>query len=312
MSGAAVRTIVPAGLWSAWSLHPPVIALLALAALAYGNGLKKLRRQEGEGSVRRRHVAAFYAGLAALAVALLSPLDPLAHTLFSGHMIQHLMLISIAAPLLVYGRPGLPLYLVLPDRARRWLGGVAANLRGAKRVKTIVLSPVLVVALHAVALWVWHLPSAYQAALGNDALHIAEHLSFLATAILLWILIIGPATERRLGYGPAVVVVLATSLQSGALGAILTFAGTELYPIHRPGAAAWGLSPLEDQQLAGAIMWIPQGMVYLAAMAVLLWLTFVDVEARMLRREAAQEDARLTGEEAAEREAAALTSGGQP
>jgi putative membrane protein len=299
--------VVPEQFWSSWSLHPPVVALLALAAAAYGNGLRKLRRQEGHGSVRRRHVAAFYGGLAALAVALLSPLDRLAHTLFSGHMVQHLVLISIAAPLLVYGRPGLPLYLALPDRERRRLSGVAANLPGVKRVRTILLSPVLVVALHAVVLWVWHLPAAYQAALGNDALHIAEHLSFLATAILLWILIIGRGTERRLGYGPAVMAVLATSLQSGALGAILTFAGTELYPIHRPGAGAWGLSPLEDQQLAGVIMWIPQGMVYLAAMAVLLWLTLADVETRMLRREAAEEEARLTGEEAA-----ALSPGGQP
>ena len=304
--------VVPAELWSSWSLHPPVVALLVLAALAYGNGLGKLRRRDGEGSVRRRHVAAFYAGLTALAVALVSPLDRVAHTLFSGHMIQHLVFISIAAPLLVYGRPGLPLYLAVPDPMRRRLEGVAANLPGAVRVRTILLSPVLVVGLHAVALWVWHLPSAYQAALGNDALHIAEHLSFLATAILLWMLIISRGPKRRLGYGPAVIAVLATSLQSGALGAILTFAGTELYPIHRPGAAAWGLRPLEDQQLAGAIMWIPQGMVYLAAMAVLLWLTFADVEARMLQREAAEEKARIVERETAEREAAALASGGQP
>ncbi len=292
--------VLPAEIWHSWSLHPPVVALLALAAIAYGRGLRILRSEGGPGAVRRRHVAAFYAGLAALAVALVSPLDQVAHTIFSGHMIQHLMFISIAAPLLVYGRPSLPFIHALPGFLRRRLRDLAEDLDAAKPAASILLNPVLVVALHAVALWVWHLPTAYQAALGNDALHIAEHLSFLATAILLWLLIIGWGRERRLGYGPAVLVVLATSLQSGALGAILTFAGTQLYPIHRAGAAAWGLTPLEDQQFAGAIMWIPQGLVYLAAMAVLLWLTFAEVEARVLRREAA------------ERDAAAAALGGQP
>ncbi len=99
--------------------------------------------------------------------------------------------------------------------------------------------------------------------------------------------------------GVAVLVVLVTSLQSGALGALLTFATSELYPIHRGGAAAWGLNLLADQQLAGAIMWIPQGMVYIAAMAILLWMAFAEVEARVLR------------EEAAEAEGAALQLGGR-
>lgn len=303
---------VPAELWSSWSLHPPVLALLALAAVAYGTGLRNLRRHQGQPSMPRRHVAAFYLGLGALAVALVSPLDQVAHTIFSGHMIQHLVFISIAAPLLVYGRPGLPFLHALPDWVRRRLGEAAPNLPGVKRLMAILLAPIVVVGLHAVALWVWHLPSPYQAALADDALHSAEHVSFLATAILLWILIIGSGTTRRLGYGPAVLMVLATSLQGGALGAILTFAGTELYPIHRAGAAAWGLTPLEDQQIAGAIMWIPQGMVYLAAMAVLLWLTFAEAEARVLRREAAAEEARQQETETTERAAAALGSGGQP
>lgn len=307
-----MKILVPAELWSSWSLHPPVLALLALAAVAYRMGLRELRRQQEQAKISRRHVAAFYLGLGALAVALVSPLDQVAHTIFSGHMIQHLVFISIAAPLLVYGRPGLPFLHALPDFVRRRLGEVAAKLPGAERLRAMLLAPMLVVALHALALWVWHLPSPYQAALGDDSLHIAEHLGFLGTSILLWILIIGRGSTRRLGYGPAVLVVLATSLQSGALGALLTFAGTELYPIHRAGAAAWGLTPLEDQQLAGAIMWIPPGMVYLAAMAVLLWLTFAEVETRVLRREAAEAEARMAEQETTEQPAAALGSRGRP
>jgi cytochrome c oxidase assembly factor CtaG len=155
------------------------------------------------------------------------------------------------------------------------------------RAGTALLNPVVVGGLLAIVLWVWHLPAVYEAALMNEALHIAEHLSFLGVAVLFWMLVIGRGPERRLGYAPAVLLVLGTSLQSGALGAILTFATTELYPLHRAGAIAWSMTPLEDQQLAGAIMWIPQGMQYLAAMAVLLWLSFGEAEARARRGEAA-------------------------
>jgi putative membrane protein len=296
-----VRSIVlPGQVWSSWSLHPPVIALLALGALAYAVGARRSKTEGPDGHFRRRHAAAFYGGLAALAIALLSPLDRVAGTIFSGHMIQHLVLISVAAPLLVYGRPGIPLLLALPESLRQSLSAAAVRLAWAKRITSLLLNAVLVAGLHAIVLWIWHLPALYQAALIHDELHIAEHLSFIATAVLLWKLIIGSGEKRRLGYAPAVLLVFVTSLQSGALGAILTFAMSELYPIHRGGAAAWGLTPLEDQQLAGGIMWIPQGMLYLAAMAILLWKAFGEVEARVLR------------EEAADQSRAALGLGGQP
>jgi putative membrane protein len=284
-----VRAIVlPAEVWDSWSLHPQLIAVLAFAAIAYGKGLRRLREEEMRGAVGRTHIAAFYCGLMAIALALLSPLDGVAATIFSGHMIQHLVLISIAAPLLVYGRPGV-LLMALPESLRRQLG-IAAGRRPARGIISVALNPFVVVGLHAVVLWVWHLPGVYELALLNESLHIAEHLSFLVTSILLWMLILGRDARRRLGYAPAVLVVLVTSLQSGALGAILTFAMTELYPIHRGGAAAWGTTLLEDQQLAGAIMWIPQGMIYLAAMAILLWETFGEVEARVRRQEAADRE----------------------
>jgi putative membrane protein len=296
-----VRSIVlPDQVWSAWSLHPPAIALLGFGALAYSVGIRRLSTEQSD-AFRHRHVTAFYGGLAALAVALISPLDRVAGTIFSGHMVQHLMLISIAAPLLVYGRPGLPVFMALPADLRHSLKAIAMRLAWTRRVGRLFLNPILVAGLHAVVLWAWHLPGPYQAALTHDGLHIAEHVSFIATAILLWSLIIGRGERRRLGYAPAVMLVFVTSLQSGALGAILTFAMSELYPLHRGGAAAWGLTSLEDQQLAGGIMWIPQGMLYLAAMAILLWKAFAEVEARVLREEAADKT-----------RAAALGLGGQP
>ena len=114
------------------------------------------------------------------------------------------------------------------------------------------------------------MPSPYQAALGDDVLHGGEHITFVATAMLFWALVIGSRGRRRLGHGPAILLTFVTALQSAALGVVLTFASTVLYPVHASRTQAWGLTALEDQQLAGAIMWIPAGVIYLGVMCALL------------------------------------------
>jgi cytochrome c oxidase assembly factor CtaG len=138
--------------------------------------------------------------------------------------------------------------------------------------------PVPILVLHLAALYVWHLPVLYDAALGNDLIHALEHLSFFGTAWLFWWLIIDEKGRRRLGNGPAVLFVFLAGLASGALGALLTFAPAPLYPIQALGARAWGLTPLGDQQLAGLIMWVPAGVVYVLAAAVLFlrWMSEMD------------------------------------
>ena len=256
----------PEGLWQAWNLAPPVVLGIALAAAAYGLGVAALRRN-GHGPGPRR-VLCFYAGLAVVAGSLVSPLDALAATLFSAHMVQHLMLILIAAPLLVLGAPVVPVMLAMPRTVRR-------TSRSIERIPVVVaasralMNPVVVLALHSIALWAWHLPSPYQAALRNDVLHGGEHVTFVATAMLFWALVIGGKRRRRLGHGAAILLTFVTALQSAALGVVLTFASTVLYPVHAGRTEAWGLSALEDQQLAGAIMWIPAGIVYLGVMCAL-------------------------------------------
>jgi cytochrome c oxidase assembly factor CtaG len=114
------------------------------------------------------------------------------------------------------------------------------------------------------------LPSPYQAALSDDRLHGLEHVTFVATAMLFWALVIGGRRRRRLGHGPAIVLTFVTALQSAALGVVLTFASTVLYQVHAGRTQAWGLNALEDQQLAGVIMWVPAGIVYLGVMCALL------------------------------------------
>jgi putative membrane protein len=251
----------------AWSFEPLLISALALAALAYLRGIRRVGRN-GTTLLGRGRVAAFYAGLLSAIVALISPLGALADTLFSAHMIQHLLLILCVAPLIVYGAPALPFLLCLPIRGRRWL-----QRRRHARALELIGTPLVAWGLHTAAMWAWHHPALYESAIRNETLHVVEHMAFLGTAVLIWAIVI-PAPRSRLRFGSAAGVLFGTALQSGALGAILTFATTEFYTVHAAGVRMWGFTLLGDQQLAGVIMWIPAGAVYFLAIAILFarWL----------------------------------------
>jgi cytochrome c oxidase assembly factor CtaG len=167
-----------------------------------------------------------------------------------------------AAPLMVAGLPMVALLFALPRPARqaliRW-----AHTRWVMAGWSLLTAPSVVWLLHAVALWVWHIPALYNAALESESLHAAEHASFFVTAALFWWGIAG-GRYGRLGYGAAVVYVFATALHSGLLGAALTIAPRPWYAAYASTTSAWGLTPLEDQQLAGLIMWVPAGLVFTA------------------------------------------------
>ena len=126
--------------------------------------------------------------------------------------------------------------------------------------------------VHSLALWLWHIPSLYDAALAVDWIHVLEHLSFVGTAVLFWW---ATLHSGRVGYGVAVLFVFALALESTILGALLTFSRGPWYASHLTTAVGWGLSPLEDQQLAGLIMWIPGGLVYLVSALALFSRLFV-------------------------------------
>lgn len=268
--------VTPAGVWEAWTFDPVVVVSLLLAGWAYGYGVRRLWANGRGRGVNPAQVFAFSAGLAALAIALVSPVSALGHTLFAAHMVQHLILVLVAAPLLVFGAPFLPCSLALPRTRRRDLHALGRT-HGAAAARAALTAPLVVWILHVGALWVWHVPALYEAALRSQLLHVVEHLSFFLTALLFWALII-PIGRPRMPYPARLGYVFVTGLQSGALGAILTFASVPLYSVHAAGANAWGLSALEDQQLAGVIMWIPAGVVYLATMALLFirWMRSMD------------------------------------
>lgn len=279
----------PHDIWRAWNLDPLPIAVLALTGWLYARGVRALWRRAGVGQgVRRWQAAAFAGGIVALALALISPLDPASAVLFSAHMVQHLVLILVAAPLIVLGAPLLPSLWALPSSRRRTLGRWWKRARTVRLLWRAATVPLVAWLLHAIAVWIWHLPALYQSALRSTPVHQAEHICFLGTALLFWWVLIHPAGRRGLGYGWGVLYVFAAAIQSGALGIALTFAPSPWYPAYAETTQPWGLTPLEDQQLAGLIMWIPAGMLYLLAGLVLLaaWARQAEREAQRWERAA--------------------------
>jgi putative membrane protein len=272
------------GLWGEWTWEPFVVVGVAMAGGCYAAGLRRLWRRAGTGrSVGRRHAWFFAAGLLATALALVSPLDTLGDALFSAHMTQHLVLVLIAAPLLVLGRPLIPFLWALPRSWRRragrwWAAGPAARIA----VSAITLPSVVWVA-HAAALGFWHVPGPYGWAFNHEWVHAIEHFSFLFTGCLFWWVVFQPTGRRRLGYGAAVLYVAALAAVMGVFAAVLTFARAPWYGEHLHRTAAWGLTALEDQQLAGLIMWIPAGLVYLAVIAY-CFVQWLDTDGRVGRR----------------------------
>jgi cytochrome c oxidase assembly factor CtaG len=228
---------------------------MVVAGLLYLRGVTMRYR----GTPRWR-IVSFYGGLVAAALAIYGGIGHLAEATFSGHMIQHVILMSVAAPAIVVGDAGRVLRAGSPRAVLRAMGLVPARVRAGIR------NPFVAMAAFTVVLWAWHLPVLYEIALRQPAFHALEHLSFVATSLLLWSVVFG---KRRASDAVALLVVFVTSLAGAALGAIIALAGSVLYPIHAVIAAASGIDALVDQQLAGAIMWIPPGVLNLLAMVVI-------------------------------------------
>jgi cytochrome c oxidase assembly factor CtaG/cytochrome c2 len=294
-STAAAHTglsLQPHDLWNAWSFEPLVVVGLLVCGALYAVGLSRLWSRGSGVGIRRWEAAAFAIGWLSTAVALISPLHALGGVLFSAHMTQHELLISVCAPLMVLGRPLIPFIWGLPQSWRKSLGDWARR-DGVSYGWHAVSMPSVAFSLHAIALWVWHLPGPYQSTLTSELMHSLQHMSFLGTALLFWWTIF-KIRGSELGYGAAVFYLFATALQTGALGALLTFAPHLWYPAYAATTSPWGLAPLEDQQLGGLIMWIPGSVPYLIAGLYMFARWLRAAEARTIRREATVFAARAT------------------
>lgn len=248
----------------AWEFDPGVVLPLAISALLYARGLSRLWRSTRVGcGIKRWQAWCFIGGWVALVVALVSPLHPWGRVLFSAHMSQHEILMLVAAPLLVLGQPMLAFLKALPGG---WAGALArfGNSKPWQVVWCAVTHPFAAWLIHAIVLWMWHIPSWFEATIGDDSVHALQHSSFLGSALLFWWAVIH-GRQRRTAYGMAVLYMFTTAMHSGLLGVLISLATRLWYPAYAETAAWWGLTPLEDQQLGGLIMWIPGGLVYLVA-----------------------------------------------
>jgi cytochrome c oxidase assembly factor CtaG/cytochrome c2 len=243
-----------------WSLL--VTLPLAITLLLYVAGVVRVWRRAGAGrGISRWSVVSFAAGWLTLAVALVSPVAWLSEILFSVHMTQHTLLMLVAAPLLTFGHPLLAWMWAL-DAATR--DRVVGSVRGP-RVRGIwqrLTAPLVVFLIQAAALWMWHIPSWYQAALRHDGVHALEHLCLVLAGSLFWWAMVHGRYGRG-GYGLAVLYVFLTAVHSGGLGALLAMSPTVWYPDYAAAATAWHVDALADQQLAGLLMWIPAGVIFI-------------------------------------------------
>ena len=234
-----------------WNLDPVLLAVLFALLACYWAGGRKAPDRDGGPGCR----TAFLVGWAIAFLALVSPLCHLSVALFSARVGQHLFLTLLAAPLIAVGRPGLILLAFAPRDGGLRLSGASGGMFAA---------PVF-----ALTLWAWHLPGPYDLTLASDLAYWAMHISLFGSALWLWRTLLDSA-RPLLG----IVAGLGTAIQMGLLGAVLTFASSPLFDDHQATTWPWGLTPLQDQQLGGLLMWAPGGILFaVGAVAILgLWL----------------------------------------
>ena len=248
-----------------WLVIEPMVALPAVAAGAlYLRGWLVLRHRL-PARFGAAQAAAFGAGLAALLLALCAPLDLLGHRSLRAHMVQHLLLMLVAPPLLWLGAPVAPLLIGLPRRVR-YIVATALATRPLRRAAALVADPRIAWIAYVVAFWAWHAPALYDLALHSDAWHHVEHACFFVTGLAFWRAVITPWPARPAWPRWAMIVyLLLAEAQATLLSAILTFSDRVIYPVYQTTQA----SPLDDQALAGVIMWVPGSIPFTLA---LLWL----------------------------------------
>ena len=265
-----------------WDLRPEVIAVLALAGIIYSRGWLRIRelrsaRVEGTKSSLQHplatgwRLASYLGGLIILGVALMSPIDVLGGQLFTMHMIQHLLVVMIAPPLLLLANP-LPFFMWgLPSRGRRQVGQLLNRRSAVRRGLHALAAPGLVWMAFVAVFLGWHDPKAYNAALRSDLIHDVEHLTFFASAVLYWWLVVGAGPRlRSLSRALRIGLLLAVVPVNMAAGVAIAFASQPIYTYYTTVPRLWGMTVMLDQMVGGVIMWIPGSMMYILAALILI------------------------------------------
>jgi cytochrome c oxidase assembly factor CtaG len=248
-----------------WTLDAQItIPLLAFAAL-YAIGAWRLRERSGLGRRERaRDVRLFVAGWLVLAVAIVSPLHAGGERSFTLHMVEHELIMLAAAWPLAASRPLPALLWALPQEMRGRVGSLG-NAPWLSAPWRFLTEPMVATVVQAVVMVAWHMPALFDRALGNETWHMAQHLFFLGSALLFWWAMANGRSGRH-SHGLAAICLFVTSLVGGLLGALMSFSASPWYgPYEAMGMTPLGMTPVEDQHLAGLLMWIPGGLVHAGA-----------------------------------------------
>ena len=239
-----------------WSIPPAATFAIVLSALVYLRGWWLLRRA-GSPNIPPRRAVTFLLGLLSLWVALASPMDVFNSFVLTAHMLQHMMLMMVAPPLLLLGAPLVPVVRGLPIFAAREFAGPFLSWSAAKRAGTTLTNPIFALLLMGVAMFAWHTPALYELALRSPAWHQTEHACFLVASLIFWWPVVQPWPSRAQWPRWAMVpYLLIADLQNTALSAILAFSDRVLYPSYSTVPRLFRFTALEDQVAAGAIMWV--------------------------------------------------------
>jgi cytochrome c oxidase assembly factor CtaG len=252
-----------------WPFDPWLLVALVLTAWVYWRGWFVLRRRDG----RRWHASqltAFLGGLAALFLALASPVEPFAALLLQVHMVQHLLLLMVAPPLLWLGAPLFPLLRGLPLPVRKYWAAPLFRSPVLRRLGARLTHPAIALLLFVAVSWFWHIPTVYDSALRSEATHYLQHVCFLAAGLLFWYPVVRPYPSRP-RWSPWLLVpyLILADLQNTVLSALLTFSDQVLYRYYTEVPRVGGLSALDDQAAAGVLMWVPGSVAFLLPLFVI-------------------------------------------
>lgn len=258
---AHASRIAGEGMIGKFNQEPHVWAGLAVFCALYALG----RREAPKNTSSRTSLVAFAAGMASLALALLSPIDYYSEALAWVHMLQHTLILMVAAPLIAMAGPEFyGIYLLPSPRGRARAGDLIKLFNKTATKAARWKRPLAALLLYAAVLWIWHIPKFYEEALANGLLHDFQHLGFFAASFFFWRIVLYPFAKTA--PPPAAFLYLFVSMiHAMALGALMALSPAAWYAPYKETAPGFGLTPLEDQQLAGFIMWMPAGLSFIAA-----------------------------------------------
>jgi putative membrane protein len=263
---SAIQTAI-----ESWKPPAATIATLLILAMLYARGFFRVHRQMPERFPLLR-LASFMSGIGALLVAIASPLEELDEVLLQVHMTQHLILMILAPGLLLAGAPAIPMVRGLPPRIAKTLLGPLLRARTVRAVFAWLTQPWVCWIAFVAATWAWHLPTTFQLALRSSGWHVVEHVCFFTTALMFWYPVVQPwpSVSRWPRWAMLPYLLLADG-QNTILSALFIFSGRLLYPYYATVPRLAGFTPMNDQIVAGAIMWVPGSIFYLVPAAAIVF-----------------------------------------